>query len=131
VISRADACNQEAQNDFNVPGNGGGPPTPEPEGCAGAAFDARLIDPLTNSMTFPAGSEVCLNNQGENQGVNILDASGEIIGTVNVVATPSGPDQQCNTPQQSRAEIDSGTVPRQGPFEFGDTICLNLQTQGG
>jgi hypothetical protein len=128
VISRADACNQEAQNNFNVnvPGE---EVTPEPVACAGAAFDARLIDPLTNSRTFPAGSEVCLNNQGENQDVNILSADrNTVLGTVNVVATPSGPDQQCNEPQQSRAEIDSGTVPRQGNFEFGDIICLNLQT---
>jgi hypothetical protein len=69
VISRADACNQEARNDFNVPGRGHGGVTPLPvdEECANVlpttVFDVTLTEASGN---FPIGTIICLLKPGQN-----------------------------------------------------------------
>jgi hypothetical protein len=130
VISRADACNQEARNNFNVNVPGEGPPTPGEVGCpSDTVFDVTLEAqlPVTGTAVLQEGDELCLQMQGENMNIPVV-RGGEIVAglTPDVTVTPVGPDNACNAQtQQVRAFLSSGQFPENG--NLGPTfVCVNL-----
>jgi hypothetical protein len=121
VISRADACNQEARNNFNV--NPGEEEVPIAVGCpSNTVFDAHLSEALGQ---FPSGSEVCLQKPGENPDSSIVP-QGSTTATPQSVRADQSDAGQCS--EGSRALVDTGNPPG-GPnsaFALGQTICITL-----
>jgi hypothetical protein len=130
VISRADACNQEARNNFNV-GVGEGPsPPPIAEECTRVlpttVFDVTLTEA---SDGFPVGTVICLLKPGQNSptasppGAAIIPPTGTPL-TGQTVRIDNSVGGDC--PQGVTALVDSGNPP--GTFDIGDTACITIST---
>ncbi len=121
VISRADACNQEARNNFNVNVPGEVTPPPIAVGCpSNTVFDAHLTEALGE---FPSGSEVCLQKTGENPDSSIVPL-GSTTATPQSVRADQSDAGQCS--QGSTALVDTGNPPDGPAFALGQTICITL-----
>ncbi|MFL6326780.1 MAG: hypothetical protein ACJ71I_04820 [Nitrososphaeraceae archaeon] len=132
VISRADVCNQEAQNNFNVnvPGKVT-PPAPIEEECTRAlpttVFDVTLTE--ASGADFPIGTVICLLKPGQNSpqasppGAAIIPPSGSPL-TGQTVRIDNSVGGDC--PQGVTATVDSGNPP--GTFDIGDTACITIST---
>ena len=122
VISRADACNQEARNNFNV-NEEVTPPGPPPStvGCpSNTVYDAHLSEALGD---FPSGSEVCLQKTGENPDSSIVP-TGSTTAQPQSVRVDQSDAGQCS--QGSRAVVDTGNPPDGPAFALGQTVCITL-----
>jgi hypothetical protein len=128
VISRADACNQEAQNNFNVPGNGGGGGggNNPPEECASALpntrFDIRVTTPFPGQ---PAGvqlnDEICIVNLGTHDALDIT-ATPDL--TINRLHTDESTNGRCS--QGTPEPVTSVGSNPPGSVSIGSTVCVRV-----
>jgi hypothetical protein len=90
------------------------PPTPPADvGCPGAQYDVIIDTALTQgSTTFPAGSTVCLIQQGNDVhnplGEHIANLAFQATPTINVAISNANTPGQCQNAQQVHATVHSG-----------------------
>jgi hypothetical protein len=120
VISRADACNQEARNNFNVnvPGE-----EERPEAQCLAAFPATTfnveISAAIAGTPVEAGDEICVAQLGNH-------ATFDLTQGVEVELNVANPNATTCPPGTVAATVNSITPDAPQPIELGDTVCIHL-----